>query len=78
MKPAWKKMVICLGMFILWLQITAFLWSAYLAVSIILNSGHPWPYHPWLICGVILVVIGFFTAVGIGAFRKNYLKREKP
>lgn len=41
MKPAWKKMVICLGMFILWLQITAFLWSAYLAVSIILNSGHP-------------------------------------
>ena len=73
MKPAWKKMVICLGMFILWLQITAFLWSAYLAVSIILNSG-----HPWLICGVIPVVIGFFTAVGIGAFRKNYLKREKP
>ena len=71
MKPAWKKMVICLGMFILWLQITAFLWSAYLAVSIILNSGHPWPYHPWLICGEFMAFPVLNSSSGMRRYQQQ-------
>ena len=54
-----------------WLTGTLLMSALYLALSTMLNDGHPWPYNPLLLFGLIpLVIAGGLAVLSVKMNRK--------